>query len=62
MSEAEKLCDRIAILHSGSIVANDTLANLRTATGRHYLEDVFLALVGDERHRTNTVDRSSLGS
>jgi len=42
MSEAEKLCDRIAIIHRGKIHACDTLANLRTATGRHYLEDIFV--------------------
>ena len=42
MSEAEKLCDRIAIIHRGRIHACDTLANLRAATGRHYLEDIFV--------------------
>lgn len=45
MSEAEKLCDRIAILHDGSIVACDTLEGLRTATGAHYLEDIFVHYV-----------------
>lgn len=42
MSEAEKLCDRIAIIHGGRIHACDTLANLRASTGKHYLEDVFV--------------------
>jgi sodium transport system ATP-binding protein len=42
MSEAEKLCDRIAIIHRGRIHACDTLENLRAATGRHYLEDIFV--------------------
>lgn len=45
MSEAEKLCDRIAIIHSGKILACDTLAALRTATGQHYLEDIFVKFV-----------------
>ena len=45
MSEAEKLCDRIAIIHRGKIHACDTLANLRTATGHHYLEDIFVHYV-----------------
>jgi sodium transport system ATP-binding protein len=45
MSEAEKLCDRIAIIHRGKIHACDTLANLRTATGQHYLEDIFVHCV-----------------
>jgi sodium transport system ATP-binding protein len=42
MSEAEKLCDRIAIIHQGRIRACDTLASLRAATGKHYLEDIFV--------------------
>jgi sodium transport system ATP-binding protein len=45
MSEAEKLCDRIAIIHRGTIHACDTLASLRAATGRHYLEDIFVYFV-----------------
>ncbi|HET9219403.1 MAG TPA: ABC transporter ATP-binding protein [Terriglobia bacterium] len=45
MSEAEKLCDRIAIIHRGHILACDTLAGLRQATGLHYLEDIFLLYV-----------------
>jgi sodium transport system ATP-binding protein len=46
MSEAERLCDRIAIIHRGKIHACDTLANLRAATGAHYLEDIFVKYVG----------------
>jgi sodium transport system ATP-binding protein len=42
MSEAEKLCDRIAIIHGGRIHACDNLAALRSATGKHYLEDIFV--------------------
>ncbi len=45
MSEAEKLCDRIAIIHQGRIHACDTLANLRSATGQHYLENIFVHFV-----------------
>jgi sodium transport system ATP-binding protein len=45
MSEAEKLCDRIAILHGGRILVCDTLAGLRAATGLHYLEDIFVRYV-----------------
>jgi sodium transport system ATP-binding protein len=45
MSEAEKLCDRIAIIHRGRIHACDSLPNLRAATGCHYLEDVFVHFV-----------------
>lgn len=45
MSEAEKLCDRIAIIHGGRILACDTLQGLRQATGTHYLEDIFVHYV-----------------
>jgi sodium transport system ATP-binding protein len=45
MSEAEKLCDRIAIIHRGRIHACGTLASLREATGCHYLEDIFVHYV-----------------
>jgi sodium transport system ATP-binding protein len=42
MSEAEQLCDRIAILHQGRILATDTLDGLRAMTGKHYLEEIFV--------------------
>jgi sodium transport system ATP-binding protein len=45
MSEAEKLCDRIAIIHNGRILACDTLDGLRQITGEHYLEDIFVHYV-----------------
>jgi len=45
MSEAEKLCDRIAIIHNGRILACDTLEGLRSTTGQHYLEDIFVRYV-----------------
>lgn len=45
MSEAEKLCDRIAVIHRGQILACGTLEELRETTGRHYLEDIFVDLV-----------------
>jgi len=45
MSEAEKLCDRIAIIHGGRILACDTFQGLRESTGAHYLEDIFIHYV-----------------
>jgi sodium transport system ATP-binding protein len=45
MSEAERLCDRIAIIHGGHILASGTLAALRESTGQHYLEDIFVQYV-----------------
>lgn len=46
MSEAERLCDRIAIIHRGRIHAAGTLEELRAAAGVHYLEDIFIHYVG----------------
>ncbi len=46
MSEAEQLCDRIAIIHHGRILAVETLDGLREATGLHYLEDIFVHYAG----------------
>jgi sodium transport system ATP-binding protein len=45
MSEAEKLCDRIAIIHRGTILACEALEALRRVTGAHYLEDIFVHFV-----------------
>ena len=42
MSEAEKLCDRIAIVNKGCLLAQGTLEELRAATEIHYLEDIFV--------------------
>jgi sodium transport system ATP-binding protein len=51
MSEAEKLCDRIAIIHQGSIRASDTLDGLRQQSGQRYLEDIFVHFVGGSPDR-----------
>jgi sodium transport system ATP-binding protein len=45
MSEAERLCDRIAIIHKGAIQACSSLEELRQLTGKHYLEDIFVHFV-----------------
>ena len=45
MEEAEKLCDRVAIMDSGRIVAVDTPSNLMAKHGGN-LEDVYIKLAG----------------
>jgi sodium transport system ATP-binding protein len=45
MSEAEKLCDAIAIIHGGRILADGTLAQLRQRAGVEGLEDIFIKAV-----------------
>ncbi len=52
MREAEKLCDRVAIMHRGNIRAEGTIDQLREQYEEHDLEDVFFKLITDEeRHR-----------
>ena len=45
MSEAERLCDQIAVIHEGKIRAHGTLQDLRDQTGEERLEAAFLRLV-----------------
>ncbi|MBV9358065.1 MAG: ABC transporter ATP-binding protein [Chloroflexi bacterium] len=47
MDEADRLCDRVAVLSQGRIIALDTPTNLKTTVGaKASLEDVFLELTG----------------
>jgi sodium transport system ATP-binding protein len=48
MDEAERLCDQIAIIVGGKIVAAGSPADLMTRTGKDTLEDAFVALAGRE--------------
>jgi sodium transport system ATP-binding protein len=43
MPEAERVCDRIAIMHGGHILSTGTLEEHRARTGLRYLEDIFVA-------------------
>ncbi len=45
MREAEKLCDRIAIMHRGHILAEGTLDELRSGHGEADLEELFFRLI-----------------
>jgi len=49
MSEAEKLCDTIGIIHNGRLMAEGTLAALRTQHNLEDLEDIFVQVVGDQK-------------
>lgn len=48
MSEVEKLCDIIGIIHRGRIVAEGTLEELRARFGQQDLEEIFIRAVGEE--------------
>ncbi len=45
LSEAERLCDRIGVIHHGRMLADGTLDELRAETGREFLDEVFRELV-----------------
>lgn len=48
MSEVEKLCDVIGIIHNGKLLAEGTLTDLRTRYGEEDMEDIFVKAVGNE--------------
>lgn len=48
MSEVEKLCDVIGIVHGGALRAEGTLAQLRERYGHGDMEEIFVAAVGGE--------------
>lgn len=48
MREAERLCDSIAIIHNGRIMAEGTLEELRERTGTQDLDDIFIQLVEEK--------------
>ncbi len=47
MSEVEKLCDHIGIIHDGKLLTEGTLTQLRTRYGMDDLEDIFVHVVGN---------------
>lgn len=49
MSEVEKLCDRIVIIHKGEIFEEGTVEDLKRKYNNENMEDIFMQLVGD-RH------------
>jgi ABC-2 type transport system ATP-binding protein len=68
LDEAEHLADRIAILGQGRIIANGTLAELKQlfppakveyVEKQPSLEEIFLALIGEDRAATSTATEKS---
>jgi len=59
MREAERLCDRIAILHRGHILAEGTLTELRDRQREHDLEELFFQLISEhEKQRDDSTSNS----
>jgi sodium transport system ATP-binding protein len=49
MSEVEKLCDVVGIIHGGRLLAEGTLAGLRAQFGEQDVEEVFVKAVGGDK-------------
>jgi ABC-2 type transport system ATP-binding protein len=63
LEEAEQLCDRIAFINAGQIVARGTSDELSAEFGTSGLEDAYLALVGrSELSRAKTMDAEEAAS
>lgn len=43
---AERMCDRVAIISAGAVIATGTMEELRAGHAQESLEDIFLALTG----------------
>lgn len=48
MSEVEKICDRVGIIHDGRLLAEGTVAELAARTGQADMEEIFVQLVTAE--------------
>jgi sodium transport system ATP-binding protein len=48
MSEVEKLCDVVGIIHHGRLLAEGSVAELRARFGETDMEEVFVKAVGGE--------------
>jgi len=68
LDEAEKLADRIAILHEGRIIVSGTMDDLRKllppakveyVERQPTLEEIFLAIIGSDKRATNVTSATS---
>lgn len=50
MTEVEKLCDRVVIIHRGVLVEEGTVQQLKEKYNNNDLEEVFIKLIGGEVH------------
>ena len=49
MSEVEKLCDTIGVIHGGRLLAEGTLEELRARYAEQDMEEIFVKVVGGEK-------------
>jgi sodium transport system ATP-binding protein len=46
MSEVERLCDFIGIIHDGKLLAEGTVSELRAEYAEHNIEEIIVKVVG----------------
>ena len=59
MREAERLCDRVAIMHHGRILAEGTLDELREEHQQPDLEELFFQLIKQQMERAEAAGRAA---
>ena len=59
MSEIEKLCDRIGIIHDGRLVAEGTLGDLQQRYSETDMEEIFVKAVGGEAALLASIEQQS---
>ncbi len=62
MREAERLCDRIAIMHRGHILAEGTLPELQETHCEQDLEELFFQLISDHEEMTRDLQMPPVSS
>ncbi|TWT93033.1 ATP-binding cassette domain-containing protein [Neorhodopirellula pilleata] len=58
MSEVERLCDRIAIMHQGRILDTGTLGELTSRHQEDNFEELFFSLLSAHENERHTIDES----
>jgi sodium transport system ATP-binding protein len=61
MREVEKLCDRVAIMNHGTILASGTLDELRHDHGENDLEELFFRLISADAESADGIERGQDG-
>ena len=61
MSEVERLCDRIAIMHRGKILDSGTLSELRSRHSEDDFEELFFGLLSDHESEEQNAQMAAVG-
>lgn len=56
LDEAERVCDRFGLLHRGNLQFEGTLEELRQATGKQHLVDMFIAFLNAPQGNAPQID------